>query len=393
MKRAIIALAAMMCAVCQLAQQLLPGLNKVADVEIYNDSAYFSAFPSVVRLPSGDLYLAFRRAPNRMMMGAQRNRHVDANSYLVAVRSSDGGRTWSREPQLMFAHPYGGSQDPCLLQLANGDLLCTSYLWIQVGPQLYDEYEGRFYGDDHWTFAGGFVIRSSDGGTTWQGPIDPGSPVPTETRHTMLGKLPLYNRGALYQGRDGTIHWAVACENGLKSGSSVYLVQSRDGGHTWQYRSVIAQLDTIGLNETSIYETPRGDLMAFIRSLDYPTDEGYIARSSDGGATFTLQGMGFKGHPFHALRLPDNRVLLTYGYRHKPYGIRARILNAECTDFATAPEMVIRDDGGGTDLGYPWAVMIDDNHVLVVYYFNYEQLCGTRQILGTILEINDSACG
>jgi hypothetical protein len=369
------------------AQQLASGVRKVADVVIYNDSAYFSAFPSVVKLPNGDLYLAFRRAPNRIMMGAERNRHVDANSYLVAVRSTDGGRSWSREPQLMFAHPYGGSQDPCLLQLANGDLLCTSYLWIQVGPQLYDQYEGRFYGDDHWTFAGGFVIRSGDSGSTWQGPIDPGSPVPTETRSTMLGKLPLYNRGALYQGHDGTIQWAVACENGLASGSSVYLVQSRDNGRTWQYRSVIAQLDSIGLNETSIYETPRGDLVAFIRSLDYPTDQGYIARSSDGGATFTLQGMGFKGHPFHALRLPDNRVLLTYSYRHAPFGIRARILNAECTDFATSPEIVIRDDGGGTDLGYPWSVMIDDHHVLVAYYFNYEQSRGTRQILGSILEI------
>ena len=389
--RRLIWLVALVCAMWSQAQQLVPGVRKVADVEIYNDSAYFSAFPSVVRLPGGDLYLAFRRAPNRMMMGAERNRHVDANSYLVAVRSSDGGRTWSQEPQLMFAHPYGGSQDPCLLQLASGDLLCTSYLWIQVGPQLYDEYEERFYGDDHWTFAGGFVIRSADGGASWQGPIDPGSPIPTETRHTMLGKLPLYNRGALYQGRDGTIHWAVACENGLKSGSSVYLVQSRDGGHTWQYRSVIAQLDTIGLNETSIYETPQGDLVAFIRSLDYPTDEGYIARSRDGGATFTLQGMGFKGHPFHALRLPDNRVLLTYGYRHEPYGIRARILNAECTDYATAPEIVIRDDGGGTDLGYPWSVMIDDRHVLVAYYFNHDQALGTRKILGTILEITPPA--
>lgn len=97
--------------------------------------------------------------------------------------------------------------------------------------------------------------------------------------------------------------------------------------------------------------------------------------------------MGFKGHPFHALRLPDNRVLLTYGYRHAPYGIRARILNAECTDYATAQEFIIRDDGGGTDLGYPWAVMIDEHRVLVTYYFNYEQLRGTRQILGTILEI------
>jgi sialidase-1 len=36
--------------------------------------------------------------------------------------------------------------------------------------------------------------------------------------------------------------------------------------------------------------------------------------------------MGFQGHPLHVLRLPDNRELLTYGYRHKPYGIRACIL-------------------------------------------------------------------
>ena len=42
------------------------------------------------------------------------------------------------------------------------------------------------------------------------------------------------------------------------------------------------------------------------------------------------------------MRLPDNRVLLTYGYRHEPCGVRARILNAECTDFATAPEIIIR---------------------------------------------------
>lgn len=371
-----------------LGQTLLPGVTKVRDVMIYADSAYFSAFPSALRLPDGTVYVAFRRAPNRMLMGNDRNSHVDANSHLVAVRSTDGGHTWSREPQLMFAHPFGGAQDPCLLQLANGELLCTSYLWIQVGPQLYDQYAGRFYGDDHWTFAGGFVIRSTDGGATWQGPIDPGSPIPTETRSTMLGKLPLYNRGALCQGSDGTLHWAVACQNGIKSGSSVYLVQSHDNGHTWQYRSVIAQLDTIGLNETSIYETPHGHLVAFIRSLDYPTDQGYIARSTDGGATFTLQGMGFKGHPFHAMRLPDNRVLLTYGYRHKPYGIRARILNAECTDWSTAPEIVLRSDGGGTDLGYPWSVMLDEHHVLVTYYFNHDQLRGPRQIQGTILRID-----
>jgi hypothetical protein len=95
--------------------------------------------------------------------------------------------------------------------------------------------------------------------------------------------------------------------------------------------------------------------------------------------------MGFQGHPLNALRLPDNRVLLTYGYRHEPFGIRARVLNAECTDFGTAPEIILRDDGGSKDLGYTWPVLLDSNRVLVAYYFNKEN--GTRHIAGSILEI------
>ena len=78
-----------------------------------------------------------------------------------------------------------------------------------------------------------------------------------------------------------------------------------------------------------------------------------------GEKIFQWEKMGFQGHPLNALRLPDSRVLLTYGYRHKPYGIRARILNAECTDFATAPEIVLRDDGINGDLGYSWPVQLD----------------------------------
>ena len=98
--------------------------------------------------------------------------------------------------------------------------------------------------------------------------------------------------------------------------------------------------------------------------------------------------MGFQGHPLHALRLSDNRVLITYGYRHKPFGIRARILNPECTDFETAPEIVLRDDGGSGDIGYTWAVQLDNNRVLVVYYFNQKN--GTRHIAGSILEISNA---
>ena len=70
---------------------------------------------------------------------------------------------------------------------------------------------------------------------------------------------------------------------------------------------------------------------------------------------------------------------------NKPYGIRARILNAECTDFGTAPEIILREDGGNGDIGYTYLVQLDKKRVLVVYYFNTEN--GTRSIEGTILSI------
>jgi hypothetical protein len=137
----------------------------------------------------------------------------------------------------------------------------------------------------------------------------------------------------------------------------------------------------VSFNETSIYETPKGDLVAFVRTEKYD-DQTVIARSVDAGKSFRWEGAGFQGHPHHAVRLPDDRVWLVYGYRHKPFGIRARVLNSECTDAAAAPEIVLRDDGGSGDLGYPWAVVLPGGKVLTTYYFNQEN--GPRFIAGTV---------
>ena len=137
-------------------------------------------------------------------------------------------------------------------------------------------------------------------------------------------------------------------------------------------------------NETSIYETQKGDLVAFLRTEGFG-DRTCIARSTDHGRSFQWQEAGFQGHPHHAVRLPDGRVLLVYGYRHAPFGIRARVLDAECTNAASAPEIVLRDDGGDGDLGYPWATVLSKDRALVVYYFNRAN--GTRHIAGTFLQL------
>ncbi|XOV95296.1 MAG: sialidase family protein [Bacteroidota bacterium] len=361
-------------------------LSKVKDVIIYEDTAFFSAFPSVVKTEENDFLVAFRRAPNRHIFGERSNHHVDPNSYLVMKRSLDGVN-WESDPALLYAHAFGGSQDPCMLQLKDGSILCASYGWAYVHPDGIEKLKEPFMQNKPgFIFLGGYTLRSDDNGMTWQGPYYPPT-IPGEDRYDALGRpLPAYNRGAMCEGRDGRIFWVVAGHSKDFPKTSTHLLISDDKGLTWKYSCPVAVDKDISFNEASIHETSKGDLVVFLRTSGFD-DQSCIARSTDGGKSFQpWEKMGFQGHPFHALRLPDDRVLLTYGYRHEPYGIRARILNKECTDYSSASEFIIREDGGTTDLGYPWSVLLNDTQALVVYYFNINDQ--TRHIAGSILDFS-----
>ena len=358
-------------------------MKKIKDVVIYEDAKYYSAFPSIVCRPGGELIVAFRRAPERRRYGGQCT-HSDPNSQLVLVRSHDNGETWTREPELIYAHPMGGSQDPCMVQLSDGTIICASYLWILM-PATSDISPRP----NAWkfTFAGGYLMRSTDGGGRWESPITP-PPVPGTLSKDHFGQpLPAYNRGAMLEGSDGVLYWVVVRQDEPERGrTSIHLITSRDKGLTWEYGCPVAVDDKVTFNETCLYETPGGDLVAFVRTAEFD-DHTVIVRSRDRGKSFEpWQDAGFQGHPHDARRLPDGRLFLVYGYRHEPYGIRARVLNAECTDFAKASEIVLRDDGGSGDLGYPWASVLPDGRVLAVYYFNVAT--GTRHIAGTFLAPN-----
>ncbi len=373
--------------VAPFARSETKSVRKLEDVVIYKDSQFHSAFPSVVRRPDGELVVAFRVAPDWRPLGAKHYTHTDPNSYLVSVRSKDDGKTWSKEPQLIFAHPFGGSQDPGLLQLNDGTILCSSYGWSCPPTNVVATLKQPTMRHGQFIFLGGFLLRSHDGGKSWEKPIVPPA-CKNEARLNLFGKpVPAYNRGALCEGKDGRIFWAVAAPDSSTGShrTAVHLMVSDDKGTSWNYACLVAASDTVEFNETSLYQTPKGDLVAFLRTGNFG-DHTCVARSTDGGKSFQKwQDAGFQGHPHFALRLPDERVLLVYGYRHPPMGIRARVLDAECTNFATAKELILRDDGGGVDLGYPWATMVGKDRALVVYYFN--QANGTRYIAGTILSV------
>ena len=364
-----------------------PGIHKVKDVIIYQDARFHSAFPSVVKRPDGELLVAFRRAPNRLLWGEDHNNHVDPNSYLVMVRSSDG-ENFTAEPELIHANNWGGSQDPCMLQLRDGTLLCMTYGWTFVRPEGIANLKPpvRNVGSGA-VFNGGYYLRSVDGGEHWQGPMRAPHIEPELLRDPFGKPITAYNRGAAVEGKDGRLFWVAAATDRISPHrTSNHLMISEDKGLSWEYSTPVAVDDEVTFNEASIYETPQGDLVAFLRTANFE-DQACIARSTDGGRSFEpWEGMGWQGHPLHATRLPDDRVLLVYGYRHAPMGIRARVLNAECTDFATAPEIVLRDDGTTSDLGYPWSVLLDDKRVLVTYYINVDG--GLQHIAGTILALD-----
>jgi hypothetical protein len=111
-----------------------------------------------------------------------------------------------------------------------------------------------------------------------------------------------------------------------------------------------------------------------------------VYRSEDNGQTWRYlsrpaPNTGRGGNPPAMIQLQDGRLCLCYGYRAPTYGIRARLSDDGGQSWGS--DIILRDDGGNHDLGYPRLVQRTDGAIVTVYYFN-EQAEGERYIGATI---------
>lgn len=355
----------------------LKRLRPLEHIAIYKDRQY-NTFPSVARRRDGGIVLGFRQAPDRRASYGG-HQHIDPSSKAVALLSVDG-RAWSESPDVMFDHFTSGVQDPCLNLLRDGTIVGTFFMWKVFEKDDLPEQPGdrTVYQDWQARMAGAYTVRSADGGRTWDQPIRISIP-DVAIRGTGVeldnGALlvPMYRSGA--------------------EGFDALAAITDDKGKTWRIHSVIASRDGRDFLEPFFYKTPSGKIVALLRTrlqgagaAGRDTNPLYTCESLDNGLTWSVPTPRpfHSPSPFHLLALDDGTALMTYGYRHKPYGIRAVLLDSECERWDEADEIVLREDGGGIDIGYTSSVRLDERTVLVTYYYFDED--GYRYIAGTLCE-------
>jgi hypothetical protein len=159
----------------------------------------------------------------------------------------------------------------------------------------------------------------------------------------------------------------------------VGVCQSLDDGQSWQWLAPIpVRPGDVAKNyhELHAVETTDGRLVVQIRNHNQAhAGETLQCESTDGGRTWTTpHSIGVWGLPSHLLRLRDGRLVMTYGYRRKPFGNQARISTDGARSWS-AP-ITISDDGMGGDLGYPSSVELADGTLLSVWYESMKDVRG-----------------
>jgi hypothetical protein len=172
----------------------------------------------------------------------------------------------------------------------------------------------------------------------------------------------------------------------------VFCAQTIDGGASFRFLSWIGpEPQGFAIMPANVCLPDRRILVA-VRCCENPGSFAAsrhwidLYASDDAGTSWTylcrpVPDTGTGGNPPALTKLMDGRLCLTYGYRSEPFGIRARL--SQDGGNTWSHDIILRDDGGCHDLGYPRTVQRPDGALVTAYYFNDEP-DGERYIAATL---------
>jgi sialidase-1 len=326
-----------------------------------NPQSYCGPINMVRKLANGDLVLVFREAIWR-----DYRTHFDPTTRTSMVRSSDGGETWHTQ---VTPHTYAGNG--CVVcQISDGSLIVSNFRWIFVSLSRKEELEGLagYREVDNLGLAtaldGVHLATSRDNGYTWEparkletpghdNVSNAGRIVETADRTLLIplnGAMPGASTSGSWVMRssDGGKtweEWGSVAESGSEASFGEMRILVLPSGR------LLAGLRT----ETTNFQVSHSDDGG--RSWSPPVETPIFCNGSS---------------PFDLVLLRDGRVLATYGHRRPPFGVRACLSGDEGETWDVANEKVIRDDGLDRDMGYPSSEQLDDGSILTVYYWHEE---------------------
>ena len=346
----------------------------IRHVDVFREKGRFGGWPANHGIWSwGDEILVGFSAGYHHDNGPKRHAidHDKAEHHLLA-RSMDGGETWKLEdpagqgaliPAGKSLHgitPPGQTEKPWQdcpggIDFAHPDFVLTLRMTdIDVGPS-------RFY-------------YSMDRGHKWSGPFR------LKVEDLQIAARTDY----LVNGQDDCTIFQTAAKPDGEEGRP-FCARSTDGGKTWNFVSWINESPNgFGIMPSTI-RLGANELLTAIRRRDGTQRWIETFRSVDDGKSWKLDttpapNVG-EGNPPSMIQLSDGRVCLTYGHRAEPYGIRARLSSDNGQTWQ--PEIVLRKDAGGRDVGYPRSVQRPDGKIVTVYY-THDAMKSERYIAATI---------
>lgn len=333
---------------------------------IYKEPGKYACFPSLLTDPdTGHLYTSFG------IKG--RATHFDtADTRTGRMMSADGGMTW-REIEKLPESVRSDMPGPTYTA-ADGALVRIGHYWRRWYPmERLDEFKGRYditysspargrQTNTFSTLSGAYVERSEDRGKTW--------------KRQDIAELDTYVSGSspwsMTQLPDGTVLRAFMVRKDSKCAGRVMVAITRDGRKA-------DLVDVMGdpenklqfTEETLVYTTSKGAvwMLTRVHGTGAPI---WQAVSQDGGRTWTARPTEIDARstpPSGLVKLKDGRLVMVYGYRDAPSGIRALVSEDEGLTWRTDHVLVLRDDGDGYELGYPRAVKLPDETIVAVYYY------------------------
>lgn len=322
---------------------LIPRITVPAIQTISLDSEHYHGWPTLARRKNGELLVAY---------SGGREAHICPFGRVELMSSRDDGHTWSR-PQVLWDSPID-DRDSGVLETPRGSLLVTTFTSLaHQGLQRWQAIRNRFDARQRESLLGCWMMRSTDDGLTWSAPYR----VLVNSPH---GPIALSGGRLLYAGKQ---LW--------EPGRKVGVCESTDDGQSWRWLADIPTRpgDTAEqYHELHAVEASDRRIIVQIRNQNRANfGETLQCESSDGGRTWTEpHSIGVWGLPSHLLRLNDGRLLMSYGYRRKPFGNKARISADHGKTWSEA--MTISDDGASGDLGYPSTVELPNGELLTVWY-------------------------